>query len=900
MTGKPITGRSRRRTTTRAVKIAESVSRVFITFGGMGTIVAVGGIFLFLLSVAIPLFRGAELRDDASVAVPALPDAVAPLHVAMDDYRSSAWALLPGGEVVAFALTDGAELDRRTLFEGRAPTAFHAATHGDSVAFGFDDGSVQIGRIGFSSRFLSADDPAVTAEQQASLQPGVWQRLGKGLVELTPEGQLRLQELNVSLDEPVRSGSASRVLLITHSDSETREVFTVLKADGSLRREDVARRKNLLTGLVTVKVKEVSLPLQPRLGHGAPSFLLQSDLADSICVAWDDGFTQRFDVRDATAPKLAESLQLLPGSDLKLTALTQLLGATTVVVGDSGGGLSGWFLARPENEAAGGDLRLVRGHTLPGRPFAVTSLAVSARNRQFAAGYADGAVRVLHMTSEQLLAEAAPTQDDSVGESGSGTGAVADADAAADAGAATGSSGGDGTAALIALSPRADGLLALGAGQVRHWTVRAESPETTFAALFRPVWYEGASGPAHVWQSGGGTDDIEPKFGLWPLVFGTLKASLYSLIFSVPIALLAAIYTSEFLSRSMRSRVKPLIEIMASLPSVVLGFLAAIVIAPVIEHIVPEVLAAMLTVPLAFVVGAHLWQLLPQGVALRLAGLPRFAAMILAVFAGLGLAALCGGALQRAFFAGDIMAWLDGQKGDSVGGWLLLTLPTAVFLVVLLRVRLLAGWTRSVTRQYSRGRSAAFGLGLLVVSLGGVVVLALGFAHMLNGAGLDPRGSFVGTYVQRNALIVGFLTGFAVIPIMYTLAEDALASVPDHLRAASLAAGATPWQTAVRVVVPTAMSGIFSAVMIGIGRVVGETMIVLMAAGNTPVLDWNIFNGFRTLSATIAVELPEAVQGGTLYRVLFLAALTLFGMTFVLNTIAEVVRQRFRKRAYEL
>ena len=96
------------------------------------------------------------------------------------------------------------------------------------------------------------------------------------------------------------------------------------------------------------------------------------------------------------------------------------------------------------------------------------------------------------------------------------------------------------------------------------------------------------------------------------------------------------------------------------------------------------------------------------------------------------------------------------------------------------------------------------------------------------------------------------------------------------------------------------MSGLFSAVMVGLGRAVGETMIVLMAAGNTPVLDWNIFNGFRTLSANIAVELPEAVRGGTHYRTLFLAALVLFAMTFVLNTAAEVVRQRFRKRAAQL
>ena len=142
--------------------------------------------------------------------------------------------------------------------------------------------------------------------------------------------------------------------------------------------------------------------------------------------------------------------------------------------------------------------------------------------------------------------------------------------------------------------------------------------------------------------------------------------------------------------------------------------------------------------------------------------------------------------------------------------------------------------------------------------------------------------------------------GFAVIPIIYSISEDALVSVPDHLRAASLGAGATAWQTAVLVVMPPAMSGLFSAAMIGVGRAVGETMIVLMAAGNTPIMDMNIFNGFRTLSANLAVELPEAVQGSTHYRTLFLAALALFAMTFVLNTAAEGVRLHFRKKTSRL
>jgi len=88
--------------------------------------------------------------------------------------------------------------------------------------------------------------------------------------------------------------------------------------------------------------------------------------------------------------------------------------------------------------------------------------------------------------------------------------------------------------------------------------------------------------------------------------------------------------------------------------------------------------------------------------------------------------------------------------------------------------------------------------------------------------------------------------------------------------------------------------------MIGLGRAVGETMIVLMATGNTPVMDWNVFSGFRTLSANIAVELPESVPNDTHYRVLFLAALVLFAITFVVNTFAELVRQRFRKRAFQL
>ncbi|MCC7136865.1 MAG: ABC transporter permease subunit [Planctomycetes bacterium] len=186
--------------------------------------------------------------------------------------------------------------------------------------------------------------------------------------------------------------------------------------------------------------------------------------------------------------------------------------------------------------------------------------------------------------------------------------------------------------------------------------------------------------------------------------------------------------------------------------------------------------------------------------------------------------------------------------------------------------------------------------GVLLALLGPVVrdvVFGGDFRWFLVGSD-DPRKGM--RYEQSNSLVVGIAMGFAVIPIIYTIAEDALSAIPDSLRSAALGCGASPWQAATRVVLPAAVPGIFSASMIGFGRAVGETMIVLMAAGGTPIMDWSIFNGFRTLSVNIATELPEAPVGGTLYRVLFLAGLLLFALTFVLNTVAEVVRIRFRKR----
>jgi phosphate transport system permease protein len=274
--------------------------------------------------------------------------------------------------------------------------------------------------------------------------------------------------------------------------------------------------------------------------------------------------------------------------------------------------------------------------------------------------------------------------------------------------------------------------------------------------------------------------------------------------------------------------------------------------------------------------------------------------MILVVVGTVYAAYRMGPLFERVFFEGDFKAWLNGNVGGPESFLFLLALPISFVLVSVLISRSIGRRISYLARSIGHTRAALLDMGRWLATIAGTILCSYAAARALGLVNLDMRGSLVGTYVQRNTLVVGFAMGFAVIPIIYTIAEDALNSVPEHLRAASLACGATPWQTAIYVVLPTAISGVFSAIMIGMGRAVGETMIVVMAAGNTPIIDMNIFNGLRALSATIAVELPEAVKDGTLYRILFLAGLVLFSMTFIINTVAEIVRLRFRKRATQL
>jgi phosphate transport system permease protein len=355
-----------------------------------------------------------------------------------------------------------------------------------------------------------------------------------------------------------------------------------------------------------------------------------------------------------------------------------------------------------------------------------------------------------------------------------------------------------------------------------------------------------------------------------------------------------------------KAMIKPMIELMASLPSVVLGFLAYQIFAPTVKEILPEVITGLFTIPISILFGSFLWQLLPQQLTLR-AGSWRLLAIAGSIVPGIFFAYWFGPTIEHLLFGSDITKWLAENphgiesRSSPAGGWFVLMLPISAILVGWWGATFFESILRSASRNWTR-RISAVAHGCKFIGL----ILAIGllsalFASMLTMIGVDPRGSEKAmSYETQNALVVGITMGFAIIPLIYTIADDALSTVPNHLRSASLGAGATPWQTANRIVVPMAVSGLFSAIMIGLGRAVGETMIVRMAAGNTPIMDFNIFNGFETLSAGIATELLEAPVNSTHYRVLFVAALSLFLLTFVINTVAEVVRQRFRRRAYEL
>lgn len=531
-----------------------------------------------------------------------------------------------------------------------------------------------------------------------------------------------------------------------------------------------------LFGGSTMEVSFVPLPSpdQVRVISGAVD-----RYGEKVVLGTERGDLISWDTRTPGSPLVVESMNT---GSAEITSLKFLLGGQTVIMGTSSGEVKTFTWALDPSSASGRSLTPLNAfETHDG---IVTTIAVAVRNKTFLTGDDGGEVALHYQTTWKTFHR----------ERVSSAGIQA-----------------------IAIAPRADGFLILAAdGTVISDSLYHAHPEVSARILFGKVQYEGYASGSYTWQSTGGTDDFEPKFSLTPLLFGTIKGALYALVFALPMAILAALYTALFAHPRIRNIVKPVVELMAALPSVVIGFMAALWLAPLLEKHFVDVLVLAFLFPVAIFVAYGLWGLVPRSFTNRLLFGSEIL-LLLPVLAGLMVAGtLIGPAVEQWLFGGSIRQWLFES-------WQI-------------------------------------------------------------------------TFDQRNSIVVGFAMGFAVIPIIFTISEDALSSVPEHLTAGSLALGATRWQTAIRVVLPTASPGIFSAAMVGFGRAVGETMIVLMATGNTPLMDLSPFVGMRTLSANIAVEIPEAPHLGTLYRILFLSGLLLFAFTFTVNTVAELIRQRLRKR----
>ncbi|OZG75078.1 phosphate ABC transporter permease [Hahella sp. CCB-MM4] len=545
--------------------------------------------------------------------------------------------------------------------------------------------------------------------------------------------------------------------------------------DNTLKASYFEKSENFLTGDVTLEESDI---VMPSINGEIISMQLTPDTR-WLYVATGNGKLDMYDLKDREQPDLNARVDAVtPGS--KVVDMRFLLGGISLLVANDQGEIVQWFPVRDvENQF---HLEAVRKFTVEGGQ--ITQLGIEERRKGFYAVTAAGELGLYNSTAErEALFEQLV----------------------------------DKKISIATLAPRANFLLfETTDGRLNFWKVENEHPDVSWSALWSEVWYEGYEEPDYVWQSSAATNDFEPKYSLMPLAFGTLKAAFYAMLIAMPLAICGALYTAHFMSPTLRRKVKPAIELMEALPTVILGFLAGLFFAPFMEANLPGVFAVLFLMPIGIVLFGFFWSNLPQSFRLVIPDGWEAALLIPVVLLIGWLSFLASPGLETALFDGDMRSWLT------------------------------------------------------------------------NTVGID--------FDQRNALVVGAAMGFAVIPTIFSITEDAVFSVPKHLTYGSLALGATPWQTMVRVVLPTASPGIFSAVMIGLGRAVGETMIVLMATGNTPIMDMNIFEGMRTLAANIAVEMPESEVGSSHFRILFLAAFVLFLFTFVVNTLAEFVRQRLRNK----
>jgi len=762
-----VTFRHRRRILT------DKLAAIGISIGGGMVIAAIILIFVFLFIVVLPMFGGASisLLDEYSFQ----GEKSELLHTSLEESGELGVNVFSTGQIHFFDLETGLTVETWSAEDfGLSGIRYVKAIKGseDKLALLDHDNRLLIVAPYYRVSFDS--------ENQRVLRPSIEYPYGEDTFSILENEYLMAlaedgPEFGNIHDFSIAADDETLTLAVHFVDDQ------VVSGQALSGNNEEAADRVLLAYFEIEEGDTLEDPVEASLIHleqkGQPQILMDES-ALWMYVVSHGGAVKVWSISDKETPVLVTTSRVIP-SEKKITVAKLLLGGSSLIIADDSAAVTQWMILRDENNQY--NLTQVRAFDSYQN---IKYLVPEPRRKALLTLDENNQALLLHTTAERETLRSHRL--------------------------------GDGIE-YMQMSPRANLIYLIdNKSQVKVYAVHNEHPEISWKALWGRVWYEGYAGPDFIWQSSSADNDFEPKFSLSPLAFGTMKAAFYAMLVAAPIAIMGAIYTAYFMAPAMRTVVKPGIELMEALPTVILGFLAGLWLAPIVEESLFAILLLIVIIPLGFLTFAWGWQLMPRPIRNRIS---------------------------------------DGWYG-------LVLMPVLIALV----------WF--------------------------TFTIAPGLEGILFGGRLQDwmLGTFGIGYDQRNSLVVGIAMGLAVIPTIYSITEDAIFSVPRHLTNGSLALGATPWQTLTRVVLLTASPGIFSAVMIGFGRAVGETMIVLMATGNTPVMDFSVFEGMRTLSANIAVELPESELNSTHYRILFLAALVLFGVTFIFNTAAEIVRQRLRVR----
>jgi phosphate transport system permease protein len=741
----------------RSRQLKNSIARWGITLGGISVLFTLVLIFMYLLYVIKPIFESAKIELANTIT---LEKPVKVLSTGVDELKEIIYQIDEQGNFRFFHLNANNKVSNSALNNSKTMFSQQVIDENRLLISVKDAEGASTNR----KKILLDNTGAVKVAEAAfyATYNGDEKTLNASVVFPLGEAELPLDEQGMPITKVAMAMNNEHAIFVALTQ-DNRLIKTTLIAEDDFNddAEFETRYQEISTGPATVE-----------------NILVSPDLMMAFVHSGNDIFV--FDLDDEDDVPLKERFTPFVNTSKKITSLAILSGGSSLLIGDDQGVVSQWFEVATDH---GRHFKHIRQFTASSQHKAIVGLYPEQFRKSFLTLDASGEIGLFYTTSEATLWQ----------------GSVDDIKPNA-----------------IAFAPRSNAIVLSDEKTVHLFDVHNEHPEVTWKALWQEIWYEGYPEPAYVWQSTSGSDDFEAKFSLVPIAFGTIKAAFYAMLFAVPIALFAAVYTAYFMTSSLRKKVKPTIEMMEALPTVILGFLAGLWLAPLIEKYLPAFFLILVFLPLATILTAYAWYKLPKEVKLKV---PESFAPIL----------LIPVLIAAGYFA--------------------------IYLSPILENHLFGGDMRQ---------------------------------FLTNDMGID--------FDQRNALVVGIAMGFAVIPTIFSMAEDAIFSVPKHLTSGSLALGATPWQTLVKVVLLTASPGIFSAIMMGLGRAVGETMIVLMATGNTPILDWNIFEGMRTLAANIAVEMPESEVGSSHYRILFLAAFVLFIFTFVFNTLAEFVRQRLREK----